>query len=270
MNSTPTLLVFLIAGMAPAPKDAVPDRNAQVAHQLLDIIRNKDGRMSLPARIQAARSLGDLGFDARAIVPDLITLLEDPYRRYPEPLEEALVRAIGKMGPPARVAIPALVKTAGIDRDLDRTIAEVVREILRAPDGPGELPALVRLLRSPDASERLIAAKKIGTLGPPAQAATVALTEALTDTDVDVRRMACQALLLVLPGARPPEAVISVLVKDLQDGDESVRVRAAKMLGRFGPAAVSAVSALQLLSRSDPDLDVRRVAAESLFRIQGR
>ena len=54
-------------------------------------------------------------------------------------LDEALVRAVGRIGGPARAAIPALLANAGMDRDLDRAIAEAVREILHSPDGPGEL-----------------------------------------------------------------------------------------------------------------------------------
>ena len=58
-----------------------------------------------------------------------------------------------------------------MDRDLDRTIAEVVHEILRSPDGPGELPALVSELRAVDAADRVRAAKKLGEIGPQGRAA---------------------------------------------------------------------------------------------------
>lgn len=56
------------------------------------------------------------------------------------------------------------------------------------------------------------------------------------------------------------------LIRDLQNPDESVRLRAAKELGKLGPAARDAVPMLQKLAQ-DPDEDVRRVAAAALTRI---
>jgi HEAT repeat protein len=265
------LLLPVWAGAAEKEeKDEKEEKTNKVARELVEIIRNSSGRFTTFSRAAAARTLGDLGYEARGVVAELASILSDPKRCYPNSVDEALVTAVGRIGAPAREAIPSLVRNVGRERDLDRAIAAAVQEILNAPDGPGNLPGLLRQLRNSDPAARLKAVKKLIALGPDGRAAAPALTDALSDPDPDVRRLAITALIAVQPNVRLPEAAITVFVTDLQDPDEGIRLRAAKELGRFGPAALSAVAALQAAARNDPDLDVRRVAADALFRIQGK
>jgi HEAT repeat protein len=53
----------------------------------------------------------------------------------------------------------------------------------------------------------------------------------------------------------------------LSNDDNRVRQVAAEALGRFGPAAGSALPALQR-ALSDPDPDVRRVAGDAILDIE--
>ena len=62
------------------------------------------------------------------------------------------------------------------------------------------------------------------------------------------------------------EGVVRVFVLDLQDPDDTIRLRAAKILGRFGPSAASAIPALEA-ALGDEDRDVRRSAMDALNRI---
>ncbi len=244
--------------------------NALIALRLAAIIRGPTGLHPVPARIAAARTLGHMGFEARAAVPELIRVLEQPWRHYPLALDEAIVAALGQIGGPARPAIPALVGNVGRDRDLDRAVAEAVAAILKTDSAPSSVEELIRSLSDPVPGERLSAAKKLSALGVDARPAAGALAAALADPDADVRRAALKALLVIDPRAAPLQALLAVHIRDLTDADEAVRLAAAKALARQGPTARFALPALRAAARSDPDEDVRKVAGDAVARIEGR
>lgn len=263
------LAAVLLVPLPAAGQGARDQQNADVAKQLVTIIRNDEGRFPPPARAAAARALGDMGLDARAALPDLIAVLNNPQRAYPFCVDEALVRALGQLGAPARAAVPALVRNVGLDRDLDRAIDESIRRLLGIAQVGEDVAVLARRLRDPDAGERLRAAKKLAAMGPEALPAVPELNAALLDPDRDVSRQALAALQAIRPGAKPSKAALGVLVRDLSDEDESVRLRAAKALGKLGAAAKGALPALQAAAKGDADEDVRRGAAEAAGRISG-
>jgi hypothetical protein len=62
------------------------------------------------------------------------------------------------------------------------------------------------------------------------------------------------------------EQEVQTLIRDLHNPDESVRLRAAKRLGKIGSAASAALPALQDALK-DADEDVRRIAADAMQRI---
>ncbi len=265
------LLAAALSGAdEPAPRgESERDRlNGDVARQLVSIIRDDGGPYPPPARAAAAQTLGRMGIDARAVVPELTQILNDPLRCYPFVVDEAIVRAVGDIGLPARPAIPALVRNVGKDRDLDRAVQESVARILSAAHVSEEVAVLARLLKSADPGERLRAAKQLFALGPDARAALPELTAALLDPDRDVSRQVLLALQAIRPGAGASKQAIGVYARDLSDPDEAVRLRAAKALAKLGPAARPALPALQAAARNDPDEDVRRVAADAIARIQ--
>lgn len=242
-------------------------QNANVARQLMAIVRNDGGLFPAPARATAAQTIGKMGSDARAVIPEVIGILSNPVRCYPFVVDDALVKALAEMGLFARPAIPAMVRNVGKDRDLDRAINESVGRILTAVHLAEDLAVLVRLLKSSDSGERLRAAKKIATFGPDGKSAIPDLTTALLDPDRDVSRQALLALAAIRPGLANSRQAVAVYVRDLSDPDEAVRLRAAKSLAKLGPAARPALSALQAAARNDPDEDVRRVATDAMARI---
>jgi len=65
-----------------------------------------------------------------------------------------------------------------------------------------------------------------------------------------------------------PTAEVAALIKQLKDKDESVRLQAAKALGKLGAAAKNAIPALTDALK-DPDEDVRAVAQKALDAISG-
>lgn len=269
-------IVSCVAGLLtllPAPARSEPpptsaaEVNARVAGELVAVVRNPT--MATPARVAAAKALGQMGGGARAAIPELIVILENRQRGYPFVLDEALVKAVALMGSPAREAIPALVQNAGRDCDLDRTINESVTQILRGVPASPPVAKLIEQLKSTASSDRLRAAKELAALGLDARDATASLVLTLNDPDPDVRRQAFRALVLIRPGAAPDRAMLSVLVRDMTDPNEAVRIAAVKGLVRAGPAARFAVPVLQAAARNDPDEDVRRLAADAIGRLQG-
>jgi HEAT repeat protein len=230
---------------------------------LEEIVR--DVKASSWVRTEAAKTLGRLGPKAAAAVPELAAVLVKMRPDELSTLQESIARSLGEIGHPATPALPALAKASGRNIDIDRTIAISIRQIVASGD-EFDLVALVAQLKSKDETIRLRAVKAIARLGPNARLAAADVYTTLADIDRDVRHAAVATIQAILPNEKPSPAIIKVYVLDLQDPDETIRLRAAKVLGRFGQAAVSAVPALEA-ALDDSDKDVKRAVIEALTRI---
>jgi len=251
-------LLLIVAGSSRG--DELDDR---LAKELADVVR--DGRTSVWARIEAAKTLGKLGPTMGAAVPELSKLLVKFRPNELSSLQEEIIRALGLMGNPAKMALPAMARAGGQNVDIDRALKVAIGQITQASD-QYDLVALVAQLGSKDETIRLRAVKAIARLGPLAKPALEELLRSMSDPDPDVRRAAVAAVRLVAPNEKPTEAMMRVYALDLQDPDDTVRLRAATILGRLGPAAVSAVPALEA-ALSDSDRDVKRAVTEALNKI---
>ncbi len=250
------LLVFPLAARADEAEDAL-------AKKLGGIVR--DPRQSLTARVEAARTVGKLGPAAGAAVGDLVAVLDRLRGAEQEPLQEAVVEALGQIGATAKSALPSLARAAGRTVDIDQALKLTRDAILNASDAT-DVELLTRQLSSRDVSLRVRAAKALGDLGPAARLAIPSLVAALGDTDGDVRRGVIAALRLVAPNVKPPEVLVRAIAVDLRDPDANLRLLAARTLGRIGPPAAVIAADLDAL-RADPDPDVRRAALEALGRV---
>lgn len=257
------IFAIITSLMAPSTMCAAEESDEMLARQMAGVVR--DFRQPLATRVEAARTLTKLGARAANVAPDLVAVLDRLRGTEQEPLQEAVVEALGQMGPAARPALPSLAKAVARTADLDLAIQRTTDAILNAPDSQ-EIDLLSQQLRSRDASMRLRAAKALGDIGARARAAIPAITAALNDTDGDVRRAAITAWRLIQPNAKPTEALMRAIAADLTDPDPSLRLMAARTLGRIGPLAAPAAATLEML-RTDPDPDVRRAAAEAIARI---
>jgi len=250
----------LVALPAAARADEADDR---LAKELAGVVR--DPRLRLAQRVEAARTLGKLGMRAAAAVPDLAAQITRLRGNELEPLQEAVVDALGRIGSPARPALPTLARAAGRSTDIDLALKRTTDSLLASSDSQ-DVGALIRQLLSADSSVRLRAVKALGNLGPAARFATPDLTGALNDADADVRRSAIAALRSLNPEAAASEAVVRSIALDLRDPDAGVRLLALRALARFGRRAGVVAGDLEPLL-SDPDPDVRKAAADTLARI---
>jgi HEAT repeat protein len=120
-------------------------------------------------------------------------------REQTEFVHEAAARVLGRLGPAAAPAAPALAQALCDQSERVRSAAaRALGEI-----GGEAAPVLVSALASEDHVLREAAATTLGRLGPAARCAVPALTAALRDPRVGVRQAAAQALAQVAP-ATPP------------------------------------------------------------------
>lgn len=254
----------LLAAVALAPGAARADEaDDKLAGDLASVAR--DFRQPLAARVAAARALGKLGPRAAPAVPDLVGIVDRLRGDELEPLQEAVVETLGLIGSAARPALPALARAAARTTDIELARKKAVDQILNAPDS-ANVDALAVQLASRDPSLRVRAAKALADLGPAARGAAPALVVALADPDNDARRAAIAAYRAVLPGTKPPPEFVRAIAVDLKDSDPTVRLLAARTLGRLGSAASAAAPDLDAL-RADIDNDVRRAALDALARV---
>jgi HEAT repeat protein len=256
------LFAALFAALPPARADEGDD---QLARQLAGVVR--DPRLSVWQRVEAAKMLGKMGQRGGAAAADLTAVLGRFRGPEQEPLQEAVVDALGQMGSPAKGSLPTLARSANRSVDIDQAIKRSADAILAAPD-ERDVDALVRQLTSRDPSVRLRATKALALIGLAAQAAGPVLITTLADPDGDVRRGAIAAIRAIFPGARPAEPLIRAIAADLSDPDPNLRLLAVRALGRIGPPAALAAEGIDAL-RADPDADVRRAATDALARVVG-
>jgi HEAT repeat protein len=256
------LLILLAAAVIPAAAraDEVDD---ELAKRLSMTAR--DPRLSIHSRVEAAKTLGKLGTRASAAVPDLVAVLNRLRGAEQEPLQEAIVDALGHIGAAARPTLPTLARASGRTTDIDQAIKRSTELILTSPDDQ-EIGTLVKQLGSMDPSIRLRAVKALSALGPVAAPTLPLLAVLLADPDADVRRGAISAVRRIDPNGRPTEPLIRAIAVDLSDPDPNRRLFAVRTLGQIGPAATIVAVEIDGL-RADPDPDVRRAATEALARI---
>lgn len=256
-------LCVLVALIAVAPAARADEMDDALAKKLGAVVR--DPRQELFARVEAANTLARLGPLASAATSDLVAVLERLRGTEQQPLQEAVVEALGQIGAPARPALPALARAANRSIDTDLALKRARASILAAQDVPRDVELLAQQLLSRDPSTRVRATKALADLGVAARGAAAGLTLALADPDDDVRRGAIAALQRVQPGA-PSEALARAIAVDLRNPDSTTRLAAVRTLGRLGPAAAVAATDIAAL-QNDPDPDVRRAAFAALSQI---
>jgi HEAT repeat protein len=191
-------------------------------------------------RYAVARLLGRGGPKARAAVPALAAAL----REEPVPsVREAAVSALGDIGEPRQAVLSALCRALRDERPWRRGGAAQALGRLKAKAGPA-VPTLLGLLRRGAADQRCNALDALGAVGPVTPEVVPAVVAALRDPDERNRGYAANALIAL--GVRAKGAV-PALVDMLHSRDGWVRWRAVGALGKMGRAAAPAAEALAAL-----------------------
>jgi HEAT repeat protein len=130
--------------------------------------------------------------------------------------------------------------------------------------GAEAVPVLIDLLHGDrgtgETEVRLEAALALGHMGPEAEPAVPALTEALGDPSADLRLAAAEALARVGPAA---SAAVPAMTQLLKEGQPARVVRTIKALRRLRGNNYDAIPAL-IEATHHPDAEVRENAAEAL------
>jgi len=199
---------------------------------------------SAAARREYVASVAQSGKEG---VPALIESLHDP----DVTVRAAAGAALGRLGPDARAAVPAL--RDGLEKD-PVWIATVLCQI-----GAGAAQDLGKALADPDVSIRRNAALALNKMGPPlANEAMAALGKAILDDDQQVRQHALHAL------SRIGEPALPTMQAALADGKAHSKEEVIDELGYFGEKAEVAIPAL-LPSLSDEKL--RQAVIHTLGKI---
>jgi HEAT repeat protein len=238
-------------------------------------------RVSLRARTHAVRALGDIGPAAAVAIPTLIPMIGKE--------REAIV-ALGKIASQPAITVPALL---AVLEKASRAKPSAMEALGRfGPAAAAATPALIRCLGEGGWKTRQRAAYALGRIGRGRDDVIRALRRRQTDDDSDVRvavacslvRLGCgnERLLAVLVEAvvednsldaadalaesgKQTELVIRKLIARL-DGEA---VRAAEILGNMRSRAAPALPALRKALLSS-DWTLRYAAIDALKKITGR
>src|SRR5262249_10980742 len=261
-----------------APARAVP--------ALAEVLRKRPARLKL----EAARALAQLGFDARPAQAELSEALQTDdkaLRRFaaealgtmgtevlatllkwlgnPDArLREGAARALGQMGLPARQAVE---KLTGLLKDSEAPVRTQAALALWNIDRQAEpaLAALLLVLKDVDNKDRWEAVEAIGIISVEARPLIKGLLEILfnaaKDRDIRVRLHAAKWL---WRRTKQGNRVVPLLRDGVSDRDAFARITAVETLGELD-AEARAVP-LVLPGLTDRDVSVRLAAIEGLAR----
>ncbi len=196
---------------------AVREAGTNALPTLLSLLRARDTRFTLawlalaqkqhyfkvehvPAlerNFEAQAAFRILGAGASNVVPALIGILEE---KRSADSEIFTIYALAHVGPPAAVAVPALLESA------TNSVAAVRYNSLWAlgcikAEPEHSVPALIRGLSDPDGNARVAAVDALGNFGPAARPAVPALKAAAGDAQVNLRDSVGEALKKIDPEA---------------------------------------------------------------------
>jgi HEAT repeat protein len=180
-------------------------------------------------RFDAARSLGVIGPDAKAAVPELIGALRDPG---PE-VKMAAVFTLGEIGPAAADAVEPLMRVVN-DFEKDRGTAMMAIDAIGriGPAAGRVVPVFTAMLKAPRHYAWTNVAMALCRIGPEGRAEASSTVPALiemlaTDKWGPNRRFAAEVLSEIGPAARQAIPALNIATGDR---DQQVRDAARKAL----------------------------------------
>jgi HEAT repeat protein len=249
------------------------DADPRVQQQAIDIIRSlgpqgrkaltviigKLGSPSPEVRLAAAELIGSHGQAAAEAVPALCSLLDDPAPR----IRAIAVQTLGSIG---KAAQPALARVASLLRAEQVEVRQAAASALGSMELDAEIirPYLAKALRDDKSEVRRVAMRSIQKLGPQG---AVFIPDIILMAEQKDNLRSVERMLRRFERAGPDVRSLPELVKQLEHGQDSVRLLAIKFLGLAGPSAKDAIPALERM-RDDPSAEVRKqaLAASELIK----
>ncbi len=187
-------------------------------------------------------------------IPALIEALstEQYYRRI------GAVMTLGEIGPPAESAIEPMISLFQFAVKSEKVT--IIQALARISHGDDVIFLLTASLVVEDLRWETL--RVLGDIGPEAAAAVPSMLEYIDSEETQTRIEVIQAV----EGFGPMEEIVEAIAGRVTDPEQRVRHLAVQVLGRFGPAAVSAVPELAS-ALLDEDADVQRTAAKALGQI---
>jgi HEAT repeat protein len=202
-------------------------------------------------------------------------------------LRRTAIHTLGRLGPSAREALPALLAVLN-DPDVHVDALDAIHLI---DSGPSTASLLLKALSRPDWAVREAAFEYLGDLGSNAASAVPFLLERIRRNDgsthaaLALMRIGSDAAAALISGlddaspdlrawaawtlgglGRPAIAAVPALLRRLEDADALVRAAAVEAFGRIGAPASIALPALDRM-HDDPDEPVRRLSRFAARRI---
>jgi HEAT repeat protein len=245
-----------LAQMGPRARTATP--------AVLDVVKDRDPIV----RAVAVRCLPNIGRDSPAVATALVHALFD---------EDDYVRK-GAFNGCTSLAPEALGPLLEALKHKDVAVRTKVAEVFAATTAPHKsaVPALITALNDKEKDVRLHAAVALTRIGAEAKAAVPALIEAFKDRETPGMRIwAARALLEVGPATDwQVDVVLPILVEVLRKDNHDIRapsrvedrrIKAATLLGSFGPAAKAAIP--DLIAAVNETRNESPAAVEALGKI---
>lgn len=208
-------------------------------------LRDRDAKV----RLDAARSLGNLGAAGRTAVPALIEVVRDRSLD----LAKQAAQSLAQIG-----ALEELIKLAK-DEDA-RVRARAIVAIGRfGPDGADAVPMLTNAVDDSNSEVRQASVDSLGEIGPHAASAAPALVRGLQVASATARNRLAMTLWKIGPAAVPP---LVAMARNDMTADTLDALHALALLGNDAKKAVPVVRQRM----SDPNAEIRAAAAAALGR----
>lgn len=172
------------------------------------------------------------------------------------------IHRIGRMGPDAQAATPALTHLLRHKDGFVRTHSALALARMQVA-APEAVQTVVEGLKSPDPGLRSFAAAVLAEMGPQAGEALTTLAESLNDRDGYVRLHAAEVLIRY---DRWSYQALDALLGGLKDKDENIRWLATYSLAELAPESQETIDALLTATR-DPVMKVKIGAVYALGEI---
>jgi HEAT repeat protein len=216
-------------------------------------------------RQAAAKTLRDLGEEARPALPRLSEVARD--RKLDRFTRAYAVQLVSRLGAGSDAAVE-LLTTVFADKDGPPSVRVAAADALGrcGPAAEPAVPALAAALKGGPLEVRRSAAAALCRIGPAAQAAWPQIKIALGDEDATLRSEAIRVAGVI--GKQQPQVVPMLARIAVEDANLETRLAAIQELGQLGDAARDAAPALSRLAAHDPRASVRDAADAALKKVK--